>query len=59
MLRSYRAIKIILLVGIGGGVPGLQLGGVDGDIRLGDVVVSQHSKNSDAVIQYDYGKSIP
>jgi nucleoside phosphorylase len=58
MVRSYRNIKIMLLVGIGGGVPGLKLEGVDGDIRLGDVVVCQQSKNSDAVIQYDYGKSI-
>ncbi|KAJ5948554.1 hypothetical protein N7454_001861 [Penicillium verhagenii] len=28
------------------------------DIRLGDVVISQHSKSSEAVIQYDFGKSI-
>jgi nucleoside phosphorylase len=28
------------------------------DIRLGDVVVSLHSKVSDAVLQYDFGKSI-
>jgi nucleoside phosphorylase len=28
------------------------------DIRLGDVVVSLHSKVSDAVVQYDFGKSI-
>ncbi|CAI7621322.1 unnamed protein product [Penicillium glandicola] len=28
------------------------------DIRLGDVVISQHSKFSQAVIQYDFGKSV-
>ncbi|KAE8396961.1 hypothetical protein BDV37DRAFT_267043 [Aspergillus pseudonomiae] len=28
------------------------------DIRLGDVVISLHSKSSDAVVQYDYGKSL-
>ncbi|KGO64718.1 hypothetical protein PITC_052630 [Penicillium italicum] len=28
------------------------------DIRLGDVVISQHSKSSEAVIQYDFGKSL-
>jgi nucleoside phosphorylase len=27
------------------------------DIRLGDVVISLHSKSSDAVVQYDFGKS--
>lgn len=28
------------------------------DIRLGDVVISQHSKSSEAVVQYDFGKSV-
>lgn len=28
------------------------------DIRLGDVVISLHSKSSEAIIQYDFGKSI-
>jgi nucleoside phosphorylase len=28
------------------------------DIRLGDVVISLHSKSSDAVVQYDFGKSL-
>ncbi|KAL4884869.1 hypothetical protein BJY04DRAFT_214751 [Aspergillus karnatakaensis] len=28
------------------------------DIRLGDVVVSLHSKTSEAVVQYDFGKAI-
>ncbi|KUL83288.1 hypothetical protein ZTR_09137 [Talaromyces verruculosus] len=28
------------------------------DIRLGDVVVSLHTKSSEAVVQYDFGKSL-
>ncbi|KAL4813865.1 nucleoside phosphorylase domain-containing protein [Aspergillus spinulosporus] len=28
------------------------------DIRLGDVVISLHSKSSEAVVQYDFGKSL-
>ncbi|KAH8588547.1 hypothetical protein B0O99DRAFT_600681 [Bisporella sp. PMI_857] len=28
------------------------------DIRLGDVVISLHSKSSEAVVQYDFGKSV-
>lgn len=28
------------------------------DIRLGDVVVSLHSKSTEAVVQYDFGKSV-
>ncbi|GAM42392.1 hypothetical protein TCE0_044f16321 [Talaromyces pinophilus] len=28
------------------------------DIRLGDVVVSLHSKSTEAVVQYDFGKSL-
>lgn len=28
------------------------------DIRLGDVVISLHSKSTDAVVQYDFGKSL-
>lgn len=28
------------------------------DIRLGDVVISLHSKSSEAIVQYDFGKSI-
>lgn len=28
------------------------------DIRLGDVVISMHSKSSEAVVQYDFGKSV-
>jgi nucleoside phosphorylase len=28
------------------------------DIRLGDVVISLHSKSAEAVVQYDFGKSV-
>ncbi|WDK09299.1 hypothetical protein CGRA01v4_00577 [Colletotrichum graminicola] len=48
MRSSFPSIRVGLMVGIGGGVPG------DGfDIRLGDVVVST------TVIQYDLGKILP
>ncbi|KAI9775388.1 MAG: hypothetical protein M1839_001243 [Geoglossum umbratile] len=51
MLRSFKFINSGLMVGVGGGVP-------SAGIRLGDVVVSQHSKKSDAVVQYDFGTSV-
>ncbi|KAJ0109322.1 hypothetical protein J7T55_000246 [Diaporthe amygdali] len=44
--RSFPSIRLRLMVGIGGGVPG------KADVRLGDVVVS------DQVIQYDFGKTV-
>ncbi|KAK2596314.1 hypothetical protein N8I77_013210 [Diaporthe amygdali] len=44
--RSFPSIRLRLMVGIGGGVPGKV------DVRLGDVVVS------DQVIQYDFGKTV-
>lgn len=44
--RSFPSIRLRLMVGIGGGVPG------KADVRLGDVVVSEQ------VIQYDFGKTI-
>lgn len=47
MQRSFPSIEKRLLVGIGGGAPGLE------DVRLGDIVVS------DQVIQYDLGKAMP
>ena len=74
MLRSFTRIRFGLMVGVGGGVPDRNLDnetsdddeddeddeslGDGKDIRLGDVVVSLHSKNSDAVVQYDFGKSL-
>lgn len=76
MLRSFKAIRFGLMVGIGGGVPCHDLVGNKedkdsededsdeevasdiADIRLGDVIISLHSKSSAAVVQYDFGKSI-
>ncbi|KXH39491.1 pfs domain-containing protein [Colletotrichum salicis] len=46
MRRTFKSIRIRLMVGIGGGVPG------NIDLRLGDVVVG------DKVLQYDLGKNI-
>lgn len=47
MRRSFPCIRLGLMVGIGGGVPGQD------DIRLGDVVVGKR------VVQYDFGKAVP
>ena len=78
MVRSFKAIRIGLMVGIGGGAPyygvGYSKDGEDGalqdedseegdlediqDIRLGDVVIGLHSKSTEAVVQYDFGKSV-
>ncbi|KAH0593875.1 hypothetical protein MHUMG1_08197 [Metarhizium humberi] len=54
MKASFRAIRFILLVGIGGGVPS-----ADNDIRLGDVVISQPAQSHGGVVQYDFGKEKP
>ncbi|RBR25720.1 uncharacterized protein FIESC28_01473 [Fusarium coffeatum] len=51
MMHSFPNVRIGLLVGIGGGVPGKH------DIRLGDVVVSSGTNNG-GVIGYDIGKDI-
>ncbi|KAF3074188.1 Ankyrin-3 [Trichoderma lentiforme] len=51
MLRSFPNIRIGLLVGVAGGVPGKH------DIRLGDVVVGI-TNGQGAVFQYDFGKAI-
>ncbi|KAM3065432.1 hypothetical protein ACMFMF_011154 [Clarireedia jacksonii] len=75
MLRSFKAIRFGLMVGIGGAAPFPEdhdLPGsasedseeedneaaVERDIRLGDVVVSLQTKTTDAVVQYDFGKSL-
>ncbi|KAF4956033.1 hypothetical protein FSARC_11696 [Fusarium sarcochroum] len=50
MRRSFHSVRISLMVGIGGGVPGRVTG--KPDVRLGDVVVSTE------VVQYDFGKTI-
>ncbi|EFY86292.1 hypothetical protein J3458_015650 [Metarhizium acridum] len=54
MMASFREIRFILLVGVGGGVPSVR-----NDIRLGDVVISQPAQNYGGVVQYDFGKEKP
>ncbi|KAH8598616.1 ankyrin repeat-containing domain protein [Bisporella sp. PMI_857] len=53
MVRSFRNVRIGLMVGIGGGVPSPKH-----DIRLGDIVVSSPGYSSGGVLQYDYGQTI-
>ncbi|KAH8704488.1 hypothetical protein GQ44DRAFT_692446 [Phaeosphaeriaceae sp. PMI808] len=53
MLHSFPNIKIVLMVGIGGGVPSSKH-----DVRLGDVVVGSPRGGTGRVVQYDYGKTI-
>ncbi|KAI1466104.1 purine and uridine phosphorylase [Daldinia caldariorum] len=53
MIRSFLALKFILLVGTAGGAPM-----PDRDIRLGDVVVSVPQGQLGGVVQYDSGKII-
>jgi hypothetical protein len=48
MSGSFPAIKFILLVGIGGGIPS--------KVRLGDVVVSAPTDQYPGVVQFDFGK---
>ncbi|KAL7957331.1 ankyrin repeat-containing domain protein [Trichoderma compactum] len=52
MLHSFPNVRIGLMVGIGGGVPGKH------DIRLGDVVVSATHNEHGGVFQYDFGKTV-
>lgn len=52
-MLSRFAIRVGLLVGIGGGVPRGDI-----DIRLGDVVVSKPGPLSGGVVQYDFGKTV-
>lgn len=49
----FTNIKFGLMVGIGGGVPSVEL-----DIRLGDVVVSHPYQQHGGVVQYDFGKTM-
>jgi hypothetical protein len=51
LARTFPAIELRLLVGIGGGVPSEK-----NDIHLGDVVVSTPSETLGGVIEYDLGK---
>ena len=51
MRRAFPKIRVGLMVGIGGGVPSKKH-----DIRLADIVVSEPSKGSSGVFQYDHVK---
>ncbi|RYP47461.1 hypothetical protein DL768_006486 [Monosporascus sp. mg162] len=53
MLRTFRNVRIGLMVGIGGGAPSRRH-----DIRLGDIVVSAPRDGRGGVFQYDFGKTI-
>jgi len=53
MQYSFGAIRLGLMVGIGGGAPS-----EEHDIRLGDVVVSNPGKHDGGVIQYDFGRTV-
>ncbi|KAJ5322925.1 hypothetical protein N7452_011214 [Penicillium brevicompactum] len=53
MMQSFPNIRIVLMVGIGGGVPSSRH-----DIRLGDITVSVPGNGKGGVIQYDFGKTI-
>ncbi|RGP80765.1 multiple ankyrin repeats single kh domain [Fusarium longipes] len=52
MTRTFFNLRAVLIVGIGGGVPGKK------DIRLGDIVVGSVGQGSGGVIQYDYGRAV-
>ncbi|GLA99041.1 hypothetical protein AtubIFM57143_007342 [Aspergillus tubingensis] len=53
MMVTFSSLKFGLLVGIGGGVPGVK------DVRLGDVVVGEPTGPLGGIIQYDFGKTVP
>ncbi|KXJ88349.1 phosphorylase superfamily protein [Microdochium bolleyi] len=50
--HSYNSLKVVLLTGVCGGVPGLATV-ASPDIFLGDVVISQQ------VVQFDFGRQYP
>src|SRR6185369_11761580 len=52
MLQHFESVKVVIMVGIAGGVPNPAK--VDEHVRLGDIVVSSEG----GVTQYDLGKEI-
>jgi nucleoside phosphorylase len=52
--NAFGNMRVVLLVGIGGGAPGKSK-----DIRLGDIVVSYPEGEYGGVIQVDSGKTVP
>jgi nucleoside phosphorylase len=55
LLNDFTSIRFGLLVGIGGGIPGVD----EDDIRLGDIVVSKPTATFGGVVQFDRGKVHP
>ncbi|ODM18021.1 hypothetical protein SI65_06809 [Aspergillus cristatus] len=53
MQSTFQSIRFFLMVGIGGGAPS-----ETADIRLGDVIVSNPTRDFGGVVQYDYGKTV-
>lgn len=53
MVHTFANLKVVLMVGVGGGAPTAK-----NDIRLGDVIVSSPSNGTGGIYQYDYGKLI-
>ena len=56
MQYTFKHLKFILMVGIGGGIPNLGTRKRGKDVRLGDVVVSMPSGRHNGVIHIDSGK---
>ncbi|BCS19896.1 uncharacterized protein APUU_20328A [Aspergillus puulaauensis] len=51
MTKSFPAVRHMLMVGIGGGIPSKKY-----PVRLGDIVVSEATERSPGVVQSDFGK---
>jgi nucleoside phosphorylase len=51
LMKSFRNVRYILMIGIGGGIPSEKR-----HIRLGDIVISEPSGKSPGVVQSDFGK---
>lgn len=51
MISRFHCLRFCFMVGIGGGVP------TGGDVRLGDIAVSQPNQGLGGVIRYDFGKN--
>ncbi|KAF3927102.1 hypothetical protein AA313_de0207110 [Arthrobotrys entomopaga] len=49
MIGTFQSIKVVLMVGIGGGIPP--------KVRLGDIVVSKPFGHYPGVVQWDFGKA--
>lgn len=54
MKYAFKNMRVVLLVGIGGGVPSKSK-----DVRLGDIVISYPEGAYSGVVQIDSGKTVP